>query len=211
MEVVMALSDLFRKIPKKKQVAVHNHSSSVPDHVQRARQAALEFLAILEVKLAASDASLQAGSMLSAAAWLTGTSLYRSFNFKDDSAPGTMIKANEVNTTWESLMYQLEHYNFHRADIPVGRLIMAGMGASDFYTPQVEMFQVQKELQDKYNAVMKKHGFGYLDGARAGIVLCSLLIQQYHAARVLDPETAAGIVAERVLEAARTVPPSLSR
>lgn len=205
----MALSDLFRKIPNKKPVKVLNRSSSFPDHVHRARQAALEFLSILEVKLAASDASLQAGSMLSAAAWLTGTSLYRSFDFKESAAPGTIIKANEVNTTWESLMYLLEQYNFQRADIPVGHLMMAAMGASDSYQPRVDMLQVQKEFQEKYNTVMKKYGFGYLDGARAGIVLCSLLIQQYHAERVLDPQTAAGIVAERVLEAARTVPPAL--
>jgi len=105
----------------------------------------------------------------------------------------------------------LEQYNFQRTDIPVGRLIMAGMAAPDFFKPQVEMLYVQRELQDQYNAVMKRHGFEYLDGARAGIILCSILIQQYHGAKMIDSQAAAGIVAEKILEAAKTLPPPLKR
>ncbi|HSL42247.1 MAG TPA: hypothetical protein VK897_02370 [Anaerolineales bacterium] len=204
----MVLSDIFRKFTKKEPAQVYNTPSSA-DHLGRARQAALEFLSILEGQLAASDGSLHAGTMLAAAAWLTGTSLYRSFNFKEDSPSGTVIKSNEVNASWEGLIYLLEQHTFKKADIPIGYLILSSMGARDFRQPQVEMLYVQSELQARYNAVMKKHGFGYLDGARAGIVLCSLLIQQYHAAKIIDLEPAAGIVAEKILEAAKTVPPAL--
>ena len=147
--------------------------------------------------------------MLAAAAWLTGTSLYRSFNFREELPSGTVIKSNEVNITWEGLIYLLEQYTFKKADIPIGYLILSSMGARDFRQPRVEMLFVQSELQSKYNAVMKKYGFGYLDGARAGIVLCSILIQQYHAAKIIELEPAAGIVAEKILEAAKTVPPAL--
>jgi hypothetical protein len=52
------------------------------------------------------------------------------------------------------------------------------MAAREFNQPQVEMLYVQSELEGRYNAVMKKHGFGYLEGARVGILLCTILIEQ---------------------------------
>jgi hypothetical protein len=180
---------------------------NVPENVRRGREAALEFLSILSAKLAAPDGSLHAGTMLCAAAWLTGTSLYRSFNFQKDSSPGTIIKSDAINKEWESLMYLLEQYNFQKVDIPVGQLMMAGMAAPDSVQPKVERIYVQRELERSYHAVMKKHGFDYRDGARAGIILCTLLIQQYSAEKTIKPYAAAGIVAEKVLEAAKTVPP----
>lgn len=201
--------DLFKKFIQKEPAEVQNPSLPLPDHLQRAREAALEFLSILKTKLVASDGSLHAGTMLAAAAWLTGTSLYRSFGFKGESPSGSIIKSNEVNATWEGLIHLLEQYNFQRTDIPVGRLMMAAMGAHDRLQPEVQMLYVQSELQGRYNSVMKKHAFGYLDGARVGIILCSILIQQYHTARIIDPEAASGLVAAKILEAAKTIPPPL--
>jgi hypothetical protein len=57
---------------------------------------------------------------------------------------------------------------------------------------------------------MKKHGFNYMDAARAGVVLCSVLVQ-YHSTTLkeIDPYAAAGIVAQGIIEAAKTVPPPL--
>ena len=180
------------------------------EKLKKGREAAKEFLPILQAKLALPDGTLHAGTMLCAAAWLTGTSLYRSFDFKEESPPGITIKSNEVNKEWESLMYLFEQYSFQRTDIPVGRLIMAALALPDSFKPQAEMLRVQSELQDQYNAVMKKHGFDYLDGARAGIVLCSILHQYYSAtAKIIDPDAAGGIVAQGILEGAKTVPPPL--
>ena len=183
--------------------------SDLPEKLKKGRVAAAEFIPVLRNKFAAPDGSVHAGTILSAAAWLTGTSLYRSFNFKEDTPPGTTIKSDEVNKEWESLMYLFEQYNFQKADIPVGRLILAALAAPDSFKPQVEMSHVQKELQDQFNAVMKKHGFDYLDGARAGIVLCSMLLQYYSTAKLIDPYIAAGIVAQGILEAAKTAPPPM--
>lgn len=205
----MLFSDLFKRFSKSQSVLVEQDSSSLPDHLKRARQAALEFLSIMKSHLAVADGSLHAGTMLSAAAWLTGTSLYRSFRFKGEAVPGTVMQSNEINMTWEGLIYLLEQYNFHKADIPVGHLLLVAMAASDLYQPRVEMLFVQKELESKYNAVMKKHSFGYLDGARVGIMLCSILIQHYCASGTIEAESAAGIVAERILQAAKTTPPPL--
>jgi hypothetical protein len=203
----MTFSDLFKRFSKREPAQVCP-AAALPDHLDRARQAAMEVLSILQGQLVAPDGSLHAGTMLSAAAWLTGTSLYRSFDFKDASA-GTVIHSNEVNATWEGLIYLLEQYTFHKTDIPIGYLILTSMGARDFNQTQVEMLYVQSELQGRYNSVMKKHGFGYLDGARVGILLCSILIEQYQTARIIDLEPATGIVAAKILEAAKTVPAAL--
>lgn len=205
----MLLSNVIKKFGKEEPVKVKEDSPSLPDKLRRGREAALEFLPILKRKLVASDGRLHAGTMLSAAAWLTGTSLYRSFHFEEEDRLGIVLQTDEVNSAWESLVYLLEQYNFQKADIPVGRLVLAAMGAPGCFKPEVEMLHVQSELQGQYNAVMKKHGFDYLDGARVGVILCSILIQQYSGARIIDPDAAAGIVAQRIFEAAKAVPPPL--
>jgi hypothetical protein len=195
----MPLSDSFKKSPKPE-----------PEKLKKGRDAATEFIPVLQAKLASPDGRVHAGTILSAAAWLTGTSLYRAFHPKDDIPPGTTIQSNEMNKEWESLMYLFEEYNFGDVRVPVGRLIMSALAAPDEHKPLVEMFYVQKELQDQYNAVMKKHGFDYLDGARAGVLICSLLF--YHhctVAKDINPSVAAGFVAQGILEAAKTAPPPL--
>jgi len=185
-------------------------SSDPLEKLKKGRAAAIEFIPILRNKLSSHDGSIHAGTILSAAAWLTGTSLYRTFNPKDDGLPGTTIKSDDVNKEWESLMYLFEQYNFQKADIPVGYLILAALAGGDTHKPRVEMLYVQKELQDQYNAVMKKHGFDHLDAARAGVILCSLLFQLHSTTnKEIDPYVAAGIVAQGIIEAAKTVPPPL--
>ena len=185
-------------------------SSDPLEKLKKGRAAAIEFIPVLRKKLASRDGSVHAGTILSAAAWLTGTSLYRAFNPKDELPPGTTIKSDVINKEWESLMYLFEQYNFQRADIPVGHLILAALAEGDVHKPKVEMTYVQKELLDQYDAVMKRQGFYSMDAARAGVVLCSVLFQ-LHSTKLkeLDPYAAAGIVAQGIIEAAKTVPPPL--
>ena len=186
-------------------------SSSDPlEKLKKGRAAAIEFIPILRSKLTSRDGTIHAGTILSAAAWLTGTSLFRAFHPRDDASPGTVIKSDEINKEWESLMYLFEQYNFQRSDIPVGHFILAALANDDSHKPRVEMTYIQKELQDQYNALMKKHGFEYADAARAGIVLCSVLVQ-YHSTTLkeIDMYAAAGMVAQGIIEAAKTVPPPL--
>src|SRR5688572_26951441 len=180
------------------------------EKLKKGRSAAIEMIPILRNKVADRSGRIHTGTILSAAAWLTGTSLYRSFHFKDNLPPGTTIKSDEVNKEWESLMNLFEQLNFQKADIPVGHLILAALVDGDTHKPQVEMSYIQKELQNQYNAVMKKHGFNNLDAARAGVVFCSVLFQ-YHSTTLkeIDAYVAAGIVAQRIIEAAKTVPPPM--
>ena len=185
-------------------------SSDPLEKLKKGRAAAIEFVPILRNKLASRDGSIHAGTILSAAAWLTGTSLHRAFHAKDELPPGTTIKSNDVNKEWESLMYLFEQYNFQKADIPVGHLILAALAEGDTHQPRVEMAYVQKELQDQYHALMKRHGFSGLDAARAGVVLCSVLFQLHSTTnKEIDPYVAAGIVARGIIEAAKTMPPPL--
>jgi hypothetical protein len=185
-------------------------SSDPLEKLKRGRAAAIEFIPIMRNKLASRDGKVHAGTILSAAAWLTGTSLYRAFNPKDELLPGTTIKSDDVNKEWESLMFLFEQYNFQKSDIPVGHLILAALADGDTHRPRVKMAYVQKELQDQYLALMKRHRFNGLDAARAGVVLCSVLFQLHSTTtKEIDPYVAAGVVAQGIIEAAKTVPPPL--
>ena len=87
---------------------------------------------------------------------------------------------------------------------------LAALADGDKHKPQVEMSYIQKELQDQYHALMKRHGFSGLDAARAGVVLCSVLFQLHSTTtKEIDPYVAAGIVAQGIIEAAKTMPPPL--
>lgn len=165
--------------------------------------AALELLSLLNTTFTASDGSRHAGTLIFAAAWLTGASLYLSVRGNAASLPGTIVRADDLNQEWEKLVYLLEEYNFQRTDIPVGRVVLAAMAAPAGFRPQVEMLTVQNRLQQHYNAVLEKYGFHDRELTRVGIILCSILIQQYSRAGVIDIEAATGIVAQGIFEAAR--------
>src|SRR5512146_325999 len=98
--------------------------TDLPEKLKKGREAASEFLPVLRNRLASPDGRVDAATILVAAAWLTGTSLYRAFYSKDDVTPGTIIKSDEINKEWESLMYLFEEYNFGQARIPVGQLML---------------------------------------------------------------------------------------
>ena len=207
---VMLLSYIYRKFAGKDSASLQEDSPARPEEFRKGRAAAEEILPLLKKKLATPDGRLHAGTALSAAAWLTGTSLYRSFHGGREDQSDTLLKSEKVNQEWERLVYLLEEYNFQKADIPVGRLVLAAMGAPAFFRPQAALPDVQSELQEPYHAVLRKHGFDDREGARVGVILCSLLIQQYSGARIIDADAAAGIVAQGIFEAASAAPPPLN-
>lgn len=196
----MVLSNLS---PKPELVEVKQASFFLPEHIKKGHEAAQEILSLLIAKFRASDGSPHAPTILFAAAWLTGTSLYRSFQEKKNSLPGTVVTLQDVNREWDTLVYLLEEYNLHRADLPIGRVVLAAMAAPSSFKPQIGMSDVQEELQARYSAVMEKHGFDFLEGACVGVILCSILIQQYSQAGLIDAEAATGVAAQGIFEAAR--------
>jgi hypothetical protein len=76
------------------------------------------------------------------------------------------------------------------------------MAAPRWFKPKIEILFVQSELQEQFNTVMQKHGFDALDSIHVGILLCSLLIQQYSREGLIDAEPATGLVAQSIFEAA---------
>ena len=197
----MVLTNISEKTLKTISVEIKEDSLFIHDQLRKGHEAALEFLFLLNEKFVDSDGAPHAGTTLSAAAWLTGASLYQSFENKENSRPGVTIMPQDVNREWENLVYLLEHYNFQKADIPVGRVVLAAMAAPPFFRPQVGMGHVQSELQEQYDTVMKKHGFDPQGGAHVGVILCSILIQQFSQAGIIDVEAATGVVAQRIFEA----------
>ena len=179
------------------------------------KMAANEILEIFKDGLISQESKTRAVTIFSAAAWLTGTCLYRAFGQEDNLPPGATVQypdrvSKKANKEWEALLYLFLYRSSAGVNIPEGRYMMFAMTFLEKNKPQVKMLHIQKEFQDRYNGVMKKYGLDYLGGARAGIVLCSLLFQHHCVANQdIDPQIATGIVALGSLEASRTVPPPL--
>jgi hypothetical protein len=188
---------------KTKLVEVKEDPFFLPEPLKKKHEAAREMLSLLNTKFRTSDGNPHAPTVLFAAAWLAGTSLYRSLQQKKYSLPGRFIALQDLNTEWDSLVYLLEEYTLQRADIPVGRIVLAAMAAPQSFKPQLGVSDVQAELWEQYGAVMEARGFNSLESARVGVLLCSILIQQYSQAGWIDVEAATGIAAQSIFEAAR--------
>lgn len=172
-------------------------------HLKRGHEAAQEILHLLNTRLLSPEGVPHAPTLLFAAAWLTGSSLCRTFQGQKMSSPRASVTLQDVNREWDALVYFLEELVFQRADIPIGRVVLAAMAAPRSFKPQIGMSEVQFEFQAQFSAVMEKHGFDPLEGARAGAVLCSILIQQYSQAGLIEAEAATGVAAQGIFEAAR--------
>lgn len=202
----MPLFDLFKKPPKEEPVKDNPFGS--PELQKKRYDAALEFVKILQERFVAPDGKAHAGTVLSAVARLAGTSLYRSLNYNKDILPGSVVLSNEVNEAWPQLMNLFAFYcRQHGIDI-MSKPLVTEFSEQDL--PRMDLTQVQREFQDRYNEVMARYGLDYLNGARAGMIASSIIFQ-YHCtvARDIDPHVAAGIVAMGVVEGAKTAPPPL--
>ena len=75
------------------------------------------------------------------------------------------------------------------------------------FRPRKTLLEIQQEFQDRYNEIMKAHGFDYMDGAKTGAVVCELLVKLYALRRKdLEPKMAASIVSMGFIEGAKTAP-----
>lgn len=202
----MPLSDLFKKSPKKE--PMKDDSLFSPEMQKKRYDAAMEFLKSFQERMPLVNGKPHAGTVLSTAARIAGTSLYRSMNYKNNAAPGTVVLSNEVNEAWPQLMNLFAFYCKQNGFDVMSKPLVTKFPEQD--TPRMSIEQVQREYQDQYNEIMKKHGLDYLNGARAGMVVCSMIFQ-YHctAAKDIDPYVATGIVAMGVVEGAKTAPPPL--
>lgn len=211
----MSLFDFFKKSSKKEPEEITASKAAKPStdetffspEMQKKRyEAAMEFLKVLQSRFSGENA--HAGTILSTAARLAGTSLYRSLNYKNDFTPGVVVLSEEVNQAWPQLMNLFAFYCKQNGFDVMGQPLVTKF--SDRDKPRMQVEQVQREFQDSYNEIMKDHGLDDLNAARAGMVVASIVFQ-YHCkvAKDIDPRVATGIVAMGVVEGAKTAPPPL--
>jgi hypothetical protein len=205
----MPLTDLFKRSPKKEpEKPAKDDSLASPEMQKKRYDAAMEFLKIFQERMPLAGGKPHAGTVLAVAARLAGTSLYRSINKDKDITPGVVVLSEEVNEAWPQLMNQFAFYCKQNGFDVMSKPMVTAFPEKD--QPRMTVEQVLQEYQDTYHQVMKKHGLDYLNGARAGMVVTSIIFQ-YHCKSIkdIDPFVATGIVAMGVVEGAKTAPPAL--
>ena len=201
----MPFSDLFKKSPKKEPPRQDPFGS--PEMQKKRYEAAMEFLQVFQERMPLVGGKPHAGTVLAVAARLAGTSLFRSLNKKDVTL-GIVVLSEEVNQAYPQLLNLFAFYCKQNGMDVMSRPLVTQFPEKD--KPLMKTEQVLVEYQDQYHATMKKHGLDYLDGARAGMIICSIIFQ-FHCVREkdIDPYVATSIIAMGVVEGAKTAPPPL--
>jgi len=206
----MPLSDLFKKSPQKEPSKPSREDDSLlsPEMQKKRYDAAMEFLKVFQEKIPLVGGKPHAGTVLAVPARLAGSSLYRSLNYNQDIAPGVVVLSNEINDAWPKLMNLFAFYCKQNKIDVLAKPLVTEFGEQD--KPRMTVEQVLAEYQDQYLEIMQRHGLDYLNGARAGMVVCSIVFLHHcTAAKDIDPFVAAGIVAMGIVEGAKTAPPPL--
>jgi hypothetical protein len=204
----MPLSDLFKKSPKKKPTQSAETDDLLSPKMQKKRyDAAMEFVQLFQEKTPLVGGKPHAGTVLSIAARLAGTSLFRSIH-KEEYTPGTVILSEEANVAYPKLLNLFAFYCKQNGIDVMSKAPVTTFAEND--RPKMELAEIQDEYQDQYDAIMQKHGLDYLNGAQAGMIVSSIVFQ-YHCMKNkdIDPFVATGISAMGVVEGAKTAPPPL--
>jgi hypothetical protein len=85
-------------------------SLSSPEMQKKRYDAAMEFIKNFQERMPLVNGKPHAGTVLSIAGRLAGTSLYRSLNYKNNAAPGVVVLSEEVNEAWPQLMNLFAFY-----------------------------------------------------------------------------------------------------
>jgi hypothetical protein len=202
----MPLSDLFKKSskPEPPKRPSQEEAFGSPALQKNRAEAATEVLGIFDRHFRTPQ-GVHPGTVLSAAAWLAGTSLYRSFGYTQNPEPGTVMLSEKANQEFPKLLDLFTYYMFQSGThIKPEQFILQ---IPEAFKPQKTILQIQEAHQDEYNAIMKKHNLNYPDGARAGVIVCSMLFN-YHCVKRqdIDPRLGAGILSMGIVTGAKTVP-----
>lgn len=207
----MPLFDFFKKPSKKEeptQLQEMDKDLISPEMQKKRYEAAMEFVGELQEKIPLVGGKPHAGTVLAIAARIAGTNLYRAMNYSQEVKPGTVVLSEEVNQAWPQLMNQFAFYSKQNGIDVMSKPVVTKFPEKD--NPLMTVEQVQLEYQDQYDQIMKKHGLDYLNAARAGMVVSSIVFQ-FHCtkAKDIDPYIGAGIIALGIVEGAKTAPPPL--
>ena len=214
----MPLFDVFKKSNKKEPPQREPNGDTgksdqeklflSPERQKKRYEAAMEFIKFFQEKTPLVNGRPHAGTVISVAARLAGTSLFRAIN-KKDFPPEVVVLSDEVNEAYPKLLNMFAYYCKQNGVDVMAKPVISEFPEKD--KPLMELAQVQAEYQDQYNEIMKKHGLDYLEGAWAGMIVCSIVFN-YHciANKDIDPYVATGIVAMGVIAGAKTSPAPLN-
>lgn len=178
------------------------------DAMKRRQQAAIEVLEIFQEHFSTTFESHPA-SVLYAGAWLAATSLFRSFGFTLDAAPGTVILSDQANEEGQKLLNLYLYAVIEKDKIKLDPNDMV-LEIPPEYKSKKDILEIQELFQDAYNRIMRRHGFDYVGGAQVGAFICAIITKTHCIHRKdLDPEMAAGIVAMGFVEGTKTCPAPL--
>jgi hypothetical protein len=210
----MPLFDFFKKSNKKEPAKKITDSDEKkpdqeklflsPERQKKRYEAAMEFLKLFQERTPLVNGKPHAGTVMSVPARLAGTSLFRSIN-KKDFPPGVVVLSEEVNQAYPKLLNMFAYYCKQNGIDVMAKPVVIEFPEKD--KPLMELAQIQAEYQNQYNEIMKKHGLDDLEGAWAGMIVCSIVFH-YHCIsnKDIDPYVATGIVAMGVVEGAKTSP-----
>ncbi|HET6846425.1 MAG TPA: hypothetical protein VFH29_06290 [Anaerolineales bacterium] len=174
---------------------------------RRRQDAASQVLALIHKHFESNGASPE--TVLFAAAWLAGTSLYRSLGIGAELEPGVVVLSEKANEEGPTLLAMFA-YLLPRFGIKFN-MAEAVFDVPQEHESQVDLLTIQQALQAPYNEIMRSHGFDYAEGARTGAVVCALLVKAYCGrTQQLDPRLAAGIVSMGFIEGSKTAPAPLA-
>jgi len=207
----MPLSNLFKKRSRRsKQQTPHKGPvNREGQELQKARvDAAMDVMRLFEQYFRPTERNVHPPTVLFAAACLAGTSLFRSFGYTQQSEPGTIILSEKANQEWPKLLQEFLFY-LQLQGIKVDDKLATTF--AEEHKPRKNILEIQKDLEGLYQSIMRKHGLDYKNGARAGAIVCAMLVD-YHCLKQKDlpPEIGAGIVARGFVEGAKTSPMPLA-
>src|SRR5512133_2376608 len=174
---------------------------------RRRQAAAVDVVAMLEEQFETWFES-NAATLVHACAWLAGTSLFRSFGFEHKSPPGTPVLSDQANVEGLKLL-KVFMFLIKKDAIDVKPDDLAAeLPPAD--KPLKTILEVQQQFQQRYNQIMRDHGFDYLEGARTGAVACARLVKIHCLNRKdLEARAAVSIVSMGLVEGSKTAPADL--
>jgi hypothetical protein len=170
---------------------------------QRRQKAARDVIEMLEGEFGPTPESPE--TVLYAAAWLAGTSLYRSIGIEGKIEPGTPVLSDEANRRGPELLAVFSKL-LGQFGITITQEDLTFNVPSE-HQSKMGILEVQRKMQTHYNEIMKQNLFDFREGAKTGAVVCAMLVKSMCQDRKLLPlGLAAGIVSMGFVEGSKTAP-----
>ena len=148
------------------------------------------------------------GTLLSSAARLAGTSLFRTFKLRTDGVePGTPVLSEIANEKGPGLFYMLRQI-LVRNGLQVDDK-KAGVKPPPGQEPKLTILEVQNKFQDGYQAIARKYDLNFEQAAMAGVLTCATII--FNTSKSFDPNALLGMAAYGFVEGTKACPPPLKK